>query len=54
MTFIRGDYWLEFGGMGEYARTITKQTIIGPVDLALKYLNGAIVAAAVGLLLMRL
>lgn len=52
VTFLRGDYWLEFGGMGEYAKPITKETIIGPADLVLKYLNGAIVVVGSGLLLL--
>jgi hypothetical protein len=33
---------------------ITKQVIIGPADLALKYLNGAVVVVAIALLLMRM
>lgn len=40
-------------GMGEYAYTLTQKEIIRAADLALKYMNAAVVVAAVGLLLYR-
>lgn len=56
---VEGRYYLEgetpptpgVPGLGE-PRPITRDTIIGPADLALKYMTWSVVAVAVGLLLM--
>ncbi len=54
VTNVKGDYVFRQQHNNYSWGNITKETIIGPVDLALKYLNGAVVAVAIGMLLMRL
>ncbi len=61
VTWMEGQYSLEERPEGKKsylwpadAKPIKKETIIGPVDLALKYMTWAIVALAVGLVVLRL
>ncbi len=54
VTWLQGSY-LTVDGPGKFdSRRITKEQILYPLDISLKYLNGAIVAAALGLLLLQL
>ncbi len=54
VTHLEGQFLMSKQKGGDTWGHITKEIIIGPADLALKYMNGAVVAIALGLLLMRL
>lgn len=54
VTIVDGYFFEPYGPVNGTWYPITQDTIIGPVDLSLKYLNGAVVVAAVGLLIMHL
>lgn len=54
VTQLEGHFLISRPKGGSTWGQVSQRIIIGPVDLALKFLNGAVVAAAAGLLLMRL
>jgi hypothetical protein len=53
VTHLEGHFLISLPKGGSTWGQVSQRIIIGPVDLALKYLNGAVVAIALGLLLIR-
>jgi hypothetical protein len=49
---VEGDFTVVSQGLGPFYHKLTRRDIVGPVEMALKYLNVAVVMLAAGLLLM--